>query len=221
MKKNQNLKSVDRMNFFYSIGAVIILIGVIAKFLEWKYQDALLLAGLSVEALVFTFSSIQQKTTTVVYKWENIFPELISDENANTISNTQDRYNFLMGKYIDFLEKSITSFEEMNLNTQTNNINFQDTIKQLTYQYENSANSIKELNNSLSFAITSINAFPVFDKELTNLISSLKEINENTSNTKEPLKEINDQLEQFKITLSNFTKLGDGILGQFRNLDRK
>ena len=34
-------RKFDVFNFFYSIGAVVILIGVIAKFLEWKLQDPL------------------------------------------------------------------------------------------------------------------------------------------------------------------------------------
>ena len=46
MKKKRQF---DVFNFFYSIGAVVILIGVIAKFLEWKLQDPLLLTGLGAE----------------------------------------------------------------------------------------------------------------------------------------------------------------------------
>jgi hypothetical protein len=58
-------RKFDVFNFFYSIGAVVILIGVIAKFLEWKLQDPLLLTGLGVEALVFTMSAIQYKDDKV------------------------------------------------------------------------------------------------------------------------------------------------------------
>jgi gliding motility-associated protein GldL len=221
MKKIQNWKTIDTMNFFYSIGAVVILIGVIAKFLEWKSQDALLLAGLSVEALVFTFSSIQQKSSTVVYKWENIFPELITDENANTISNTQDRYNFLMNKYINFLEKSIVLFEEMNTNTIQNNERFQSVISKSIAQFETSTVAIHELNNSIKLAAYSIKDFPLIENEIIELTENLRVVNVNSSNVQIPLVEFNNQLVDLKETFSDFTKLGNGILGQFRSLDKK
>lgn len=221
MKKLQNWKKIDTMNFFYSIGAVVILIGVIAKFLEWKSQDALLLAGLSVEALVFTFSSIQQKSSTVVYKWENIFPELITDENANTIINTQDRYNFLMNKYIDFLEISIASFEELNTTTLNNNIRFQNVMTDSISQFEANTFAIKELKDSLISTNYSIKDFHLAEIEISDMIDNIKIINNNSKLIHTPLSDFNDQLSDFKQTLSNFTLLGNGILSQFRILDKK
>ena len=80
-------KRLDKLNFFYSIGAVVILIGVIAKFLEWRMQDILLLTGLSVEALVFGVSSIQFiDNVDKKYKWENVFPELVDTTFQNNES---------------------------------------------------------------------------------------------------------------------------------------
>jgi hypothetical protein len=49
----------DYLNFLYSIGAVIILIGVIAKLLEWEVQDFMMTLGLSTEAVVFGISSVK------------------------------------------------------------------------------------------------------------------------------------------------------------------
>ena len=83
-------KRLDKLNFFYSIGAVVILIGVIAKFLEWRMQDILLLTGLSVEALVFGVSSIQFiDNVDKKYKWENVFPELVDTTFQNNESLLQ------------------------------------------------------------------------------------------------------------------------------------
>jgi hypothetical protein len=52
-------KKFDIFNFFFSSAAVVILIGVIAKILEWPSQDLLITMGLSIEALVFGVSSIR------------------------------------------------------------------------------------------------------------------------------------------------------------------
>ena len=52
-------KKLDIFNLFYSGAAVVILIGVIAKLLEWPMQDLLITGGLAIEALVFAVSSIK------------------------------------------------------------------------------------------------------------------------------------------------------------------
>lgn len=52
-------KKLDVFNLFYSGAAVVILIGVIAKLLEWPLQDLLITGGLAIEALVFAVSSIK------------------------------------------------------------------------------------------------------------------------------------------------------------------
>jgi hypothetical protein len=65
MKINSKFQSSDSdskfdyLNFLYSIGAVIILIGVIAKLLEWEVQDFFMTLGLSTEAVVFAISSVK------------------------------------------------------------------------------------------------------------------------------------------------------------------
>ena len=65
MKINSNTNNSDTeskfdyLNFLYSIGAVIILIGVIAKLLEWEVQDIFMTLGLSTEAVVFGISSVK------------------------------------------------------------------------------------------------------------------------------------------------------------------
>ena len=52
-------KKLDLFNFFYSLGAVIILLGVIAKLLEWEGQDVLMTVGLSMEIFIFALSAIK------------------------------------------------------------------------------------------------------------------------------------------------------------------
>ena len=52
-------KRLDIFNLFYSGAAVVILIGVIAKLLEWPAQDLLITLGLAIEAIVFGVSAIK------------------------------------------------------------------------------------------------------------------------------------------------------------------
>ena len=59
IKKEIGGKKLDILNLFYSLGAVVILIGVIAKLLEWEVQDIFMTVGLTMEAVVFAVSSIR------------------------------------------------------------------------------------------------------------------------------------------------------------------
>lgn len=59
IKKEIGGKKLDILNLFYSLGAVIILLGVIAKLLEWEVQDIFMTVGLTMEAVVFGVSSIK------------------------------------------------------------------------------------------------------------------------------------------------------------------
>jgi hypothetical protein len=52
-------RKLDIFNLFYSSAAVVILIGVIAKLLEWPAQDILITVGLGIEAIVFAVSAIR------------------------------------------------------------------------------------------------------------------------------------------------------------------
>ena len=51
-------KKLDIFNLFYSGAAVVILIGVIAKLLEWPAQDLLITGGLAIEAVVLEFQQL-------------------------------------------------------------------------------------------------------------------------------------------------------------------
>jgi hypothetical protein len=85
--KKQNTdtyRNFDYLNFLYSIGAVIILIGVIAKLLEWEVQDLFMTLGLSTEAVVFGISSVKfikkQKSVDPPIETEDILEKPIIDK---------------------------------------------------------------------------------------------------------------------------------------------
>ena len=59
MSSSVKTKKLDIFNLYYSGAAVVILIGVIAKLLEWPAQDLLITAGLAIEAVVFGVSAIK------------------------------------------------------------------------------------------------------------------------------------------------------------------
>lgn len=72
-------KSFDYLNFFYGLGAAIILVAALFKFLGWRYAEELFLVGLTGEALIFLISAFEWKSERKPYAWERLFPELVSD----------------------------------------------------------------------------------------------------------------------------------------------
>ena len=96
IKKEAGDKKLDILNLFYSLGAVVILIGVIAKLLEWEVQDIFMTVGLTMEAIVFGVSSIRfiQKDNT-------------AESHAITLDNQFHQE-----------EASVTPFESENVNDQ-------------------------------------------------------------------------------------------------------
>ncbi|MFN3021712.1 gliding motility protein GldL [Chryseobacterium sp. TY3] len=74
-----------RMNFFYSIGAAIVILGALFKMTHWSLGpisgNVALAAGLIMEAIVFIVFAFDPPKSEESYHWENVYPELL-DESA-------------------------------------------------------------------------------------------------------------------------------------------
>src|SRR3990172_123399 len=80
MKNRDNV--FDYVNFAYGAGAAVVIMGAMAKFLGWDFANQLFMVGLTTEAIVFLISAFEFKELTkrrTDYKWEKLFPELLTD----------------------------------------------------------------------------------------------------------------------------------------------
>jgi hypothetical protein len=68
---------------FYSLGAAVIIIGVLAKLMHWPYGlgNILLYVGFITEAIVFTISAFD--TPTKEFQWDRVFPVLDTNEEED------------------------------------------------------------------------------------------------------------------------------------------
>lgn len=82
-----NKKKLNLFNLFYSIGAVFILFGVICNILNYEFQKQFLIIGLSLEILIFAFSSIQYDNSNSLVESDNIDFDS-SDNKINIGSDT-------------------------------------------------------------------------------------------------------------------------------------
>lgn len=71
LKRNISNKNLDLFNLFYSIGAVLILFGVVCNILNIKYQNFFLVLGLVMEMIIFGITSIKFKNKNKENQFNN------------------------------------------------------------------------------------------------------------------------------------------------------
>mgnify|MGYP001590511747 CR=1 FL=1 len=72
-------KQFNYLNFFYGLGATIILIAAVYKFLGLRYSNYVFVVGIIIEAMVFLVSAFDWSGKDKSYQWQKVFPQL--DEN--------------------------------------------------------------------------------------------------------------------------------------------
>jgi len=132
-------KQLDIFNLFYSGAAVIILVGVIAKLLEWPMQETLITWGLGIEAVVFAASAIKfvdtEDETNDDYDSEDNSPkyDAVGQKGVNYLSKNiinfkkSKQHNDISNhiKDIEYSESSWVLLEQMNILSITKEIYFQ------------------------------------------------------------------------------------------------
>lgn len=69
------------LNFAYSVGAAIVILGALFKLLHLPMADLMLCVGMGTEALIFALSAFDKPATN--YHWEDVFPALKSGNPAD------------------------------------------------------------------------------------------------------------------------------------------
>lgn len=80
-----------RLNFFYSIGAAIVILGALCKINHYSLGpldgSTILLIGMGMEVIVFTIFAFDKPKGE--YDWEIVYPELVSGEVSATPKKAQ------------------------------------------------------------------------------------------------------------------------------------
>jgi len=183
-------RKFDVFNFFYSIGAVVILIGVIAKFLEWKLQDPLLLTGLGVEALVFTMSAIQYKEDKVekVYHWDRLFPELVDTAEGepaavSSMPGMQKNIENLSRQYYQGMADFMQQFESLNYGIVQGSSKYQESLEMMS-------RNLSESTKAFAISVISSDKMNLFQEQLEGLNSAIYRFNNVSSQIINTFKQI-------------------------------
>ena len=189
-------KNIDKPNFFYSVGAVFILLGIIAKFLEWEAQDKLLFVGLSTEVLVFAFSSIQYKEKEKVYYWEKLFPEIDSPGKLGQSSlllnpATQSAIADKMEQYNEQLNTTLIHFSDIQKAIHDNSNQYILALFNMNNSIQQSIEHFERLQREISYINVKANDFNKV-KESTDAFSrTAMDINTISENSKRELMKFN------------------------------
>lgn len=150
----QTEKGKRFINFAYSIGAAIVILGAMFKLLHFPFGNELLFIGMVTEVIVFTLSAFD--TPIRDYNWDKVFPALTSD-NVERQVKTED------GDYAShpnqILHKNQTShsntnqpyrhsseFTEANIDLSPQAREYAKQMENLKNETEKMAQQLKELN---------------------------------------------------------------------------
>ena len=214
-------KKFDVFNFFYSIGAVVILIGVIAKFLEWKLQDPLLLTGLGVEALVFTMSAIQYKDDKVVkeYHWDRLFPELVDNpDQPSSLPGMQKNIEILSEQYYKGMSEFVVQFENLNSGIMKGSNQYQESLELMSQNLSESSKAFTEFKENVSRVSSSFIELHEISEDIRQLQINLQKMAAISIISGDKLNLFQEQLEGLNNAIYRFNSLSTGIITQFKQI---
>lgn len=186
------------LNFCYSWGASIVIIGAMFKLLHLPYGNQILFVAMTVEALVFLVSAFEKPGNE--YHWEEVFPVLKS-------KNPMDRPDFAgQGRSIlnspDNLEDDSTT-GELNINL----VDAPAAKKMVGLDLDLSNQDTKSLSDSI--------------KKLSGAadqISKMAELTEATQKYMEQLSSMSVNMERFSQVTNSLTDVSDTLLNSYRSI---
>lgn len=131
------------ITFIYGFGAAVILIASMFKFIGWDYANELFVFGLSIEATIFLISAFERTTPDKDYNWEQVFPQLNSDEQAD--GSAAKGYHDAMGQFSSTLNTLSQQINEFNNSLAT----IKDEMAANAESSKNMHANVSEFNNQI------------------------------------------------------------------------
>ena len=193
------------MNFLYSIGASVVLLGALFKLQHWPYANIILPLGMLTEVVIFFFSAFEPSVE--IPDWSKVYPQLreayIEEEfdypiaaapQQNSLENLLEKAEISpellakLKKGLQDLSNSANGIADISTATLATN----DYVKNMTEASE-SMSSFKDINSRASHSIEKSTNDLVYSYDQSSQI--LGNSSKNLANTfNESTKKINDQL---------------------------
>lgn len=164
----------DYINFAYGVGAAIILIAAMFKFLGWNYANEIFIVGLTSEAIVFLISAFQWKTSSSTYRWENLFPQLVNDQvDENEKINIREGFNDYY-KNTEAVTRSVETLEKSIKNLALVSEGLADSVKKISVQMSKLENSSQNYEEELSQLKNRLSQANLYYSEMLDLVEDKK-----------------------------------------------
>lgn len=188
------------LNFCYSWGASVVIIGALFKLLHLPYANQILFVAMITEAAVFFISAFERPNDE--YHWEDVFPVLKS-------KNPLDRPDFSKGSEANGGNGIQVGGVVMNMgNDMSSNTN---AVSGAAAAASLGLNVTEEDTRNLSDSIKKLSG-------AAEQISKMAELTEATQKYLEQLSSMSEQMEKFSQVTNSLTSASDTLLNAYQHI---
>ncbi len=188
------------LNFCYSWGASIVILGALFKLLHLPYANQILFVAMITEASVFFISAFERPNSD--YHWEDVFPVLKS-------KNPLDRPDF--GKESEAGEGHGVQMGGMAMNVGNGIPSGGSTVSGAAAAASLGLDVTEEDTRNLSESIKKLSG-------AAEQISKMAELTEATRKYLEQLSSMSEQMEKFSQVTNSLTSASDTLLSAYRHI---
>ncbi|MEC5165755.1 gliding motility-associated protein GldL [Flavobacterium sp. PL11] len=211
------LLSKKTMNFFYGMGAAIVILGALFKITHIEFGfltgNLMLTIGLVVEAFIFALSAFEPVDKDL--DWTLVYPELGNGQSrvvANKVEATTDTQGMLSQK-LDAMLKDAKIDSELMASLGNSIKNFESAAKGIAPTVDSIA-STKKYSEELSLAAAQMESLNSLYKIQLQSASRNAQINEEVAENNLKLK---DQMQSLTTNLSSLNNVYGGMLSAMSN----
>ena len=199
------IQNEDNMNFIYGVGAAIVILGALFKLQHWPFANAMLIVGLSAEAIIFTISAFDPPTIHEI-DWSKVYPQLAPGGKSGSPTANMDAM-MKDAKIEPELLRSV-GIGLKKLAEQTKNVNDLADASVATKDY---TESIKGASESLKSVNTSYGTISSAAKDMAKSSNNLKEAVALTNQYKNNLHSASESLKAIVSSASAITDSAKGM----------
>ena len=204
MAKSKAGKKV--MNMVYGLGAAVVIVGALFKIMHWPGGNAMLIAGLVTEALVFAISAFEPVDDEL--DWSLVYPELAGGEKKERKKAEKKDEKGMLSEKLDNLLKEAKIDASLMQSLGDSIRNFEGAAKGISPTVDSIA-SQKKYSEEMSVAATQMESLNSLYK--VQLESSAKQAEANAAIADNATK-LKEQMESLASNLSSLNGVYGGML---------
>ena len=200
------------LNYAYSWGAAIVIMGALFKIMHWPGANGMLIAGMGTEVLIFLISGFEpQYDLHNEYEWERVYPELADNAAGKPVKSPVKQLDDALSK-AKFEQDMLTRLGE-NMGKFTDNMkqlgNVTDAMGATTNFSKSAAGAAKSLDDlQAAFANSAATA-----KDLANVTTGTKQYHEQVQTITKNLSQLNSMYEIEIQDANNHVKAMNKFIG--------